>query len=371
MKRDAHYHATLAFCRACGFNKQSAHVIAYASQLVDDAKINLIFFKKAGIVLEHDNVKNRPAFFNMDTCHSYFRLNTFNYESMVNNTSAFHFVPGCKGQNFTKQLRCKEESPVILEILKDALLENDLIKLGIVLHAYVDTFSHQGFSGMLSKVNDIKNCEAKGKVHIGLLDRVLNVFRQLSQEKFEKYFDSITPAYGHCQALDFPDLPYLVWSYEYDCSDNFDGFFNTAEIDNKQRYKQAFDGVRKYLETYLKRHQQYFDCNLKFANFDLLLNTLLLEGKDRSREKNWQKVLISQGLFDKDDKDLLNYQEDKWLREAFRNFDRKVFNNRKVEGVILADNFLNSNWYRFYLSVKWYKKKFFELCSRHQLSIPN
>lgn len=243
MKRDAHYYAILALCRACGFNKDSAHVIAYASQFVDDAKINLMFFNHSNINIEHDIIENRPAFFNMATYHSYFRIKTFNYEAMVNNTSAFHFVPGCKGENFTKKLRCKEESPVILDIFNDVFLEDDLIKLGIVLHAYADTFSHQGFSGILSKVNDIKYCEAKTEARLGLIDRIMYVLRQFSQDKYEELFDRIMPAYGHGQAMEFPDIPYLMWSYEYDYSDEFNGSYTMVEIDNKDRFKRAFNSL--------------------------------------------------------------------------------------------------------------------------------
>lgn len=371
MKRDAHYYAILALCRACGFNKESAHVIAYASQFVDDAKINLMYLNDSSLTIEHDIIENRPVFFNMATCHSYFRIKTFNYEAMVNNTSAFHFVPGCKGENFTKKLRCKEESPVILDILNDVLIEDDLIKLGIVLHAYADTFSHQGFSGMLSKVNDIKNCEVKSKVYLGLLDRILYIFKLFSQKKYENYFDHIMPAYGHGQAMDFPDIPYLVWSYEYDYSDEFNGSYKRVEIDNRERYKRAFNSIRKHLENYLIKHNQYFDSNLRFENFDILMDTLVSAGKDRKREKNWIRLLIERGLFNKDDLDLIIYEENKWLKEAFSNFDRKVFDNREVEGVQLADNFMNSYWYHFYLSVKWYKKRFFQYCSKYQLNIPN
>ncbi|HVJ48839.1 DUF6765 family protein [Desulfitobacterium sp.] len=371
MKRDAHYYAILAFCRTCGFSKKSAQIIAYASQLVDDAKINLIFFNPSNSIIEYDLVNNRPAFFNMATCHSYFRVKTFNYEAMVNNTVAFHFVPGCKGENFTKKLRCRAESPIIMAILKDVLLEDNLIKLGIVLHVYADTFSHQGFSGMLSKVNDIKNCEASNKKPLGLLDRTLKIFKQLGQEKYENYFDHIMPAYGHGQALDYPDLPYLVWSYEYDFSDEFNGSYKKVVIDNKDRYQGAFMGIRNYLETYLTNHQQYVDQKLKFKNFDTLRNALVLEAHDKNREKNWQRVLVEQGLVSKDDQDLLIYEDDQWLKEAFYNYDRKVFDNREVDGVQLADNFVTSNWYGFYLAVKWYKKKFFHYCEKYQLNIPN
>lgn len=372
MQRDGHYYAILAFCRACGFKKDSAQVIAYASQFVDDAKINLMFLNNSSDIIDHDIIKNKPAFFNMATCHSYFRINTFNYEAMVNNTIAFHFVPGCQGENFTKRLRCKEEAPIILDILNDVFLEDNLITLGIVLHAFADSYTHQGFSGMLSKVNDINNCEAKTKVNLGLLYKILDFFAQFSREKYEKLFDRIMPAYGHGQAYEFPDIPYLVWSYEYDDSDEFNGSYKKVGIDNKDRYKRAFKSIRKHLENYLLKHDQYFDRNLKFKNFDILLDTLESEDfKENKREKNWKRLLIEQGLFNNADLDLITYDDGKWLKAAFSNFDPRVFDNRTVEGVQLADNFLNSNWYRFYLSVKWYKVKFFKYCTKYQLNIPH
>lgn len=371
MKRDAHYYAILAFCRACGFQKESAHIVAYASQYVDDAKINLMFIKNMTEELEHDLVVGRPAFFNMATAHSYFRINTFNYESMVNNTSAFHFVPGCDGESFTKKLRCKEESPVILEILNEGLNTDDLIKLGMALHAYADTFSHQGFSGMLSKVNDIKNCEAKSELYLSLLDRILYTFKRFGREKYDELFDNVVPAYGHGLALDFPDIPYLVWSYEYDCSHDFICSFKITEIDNKTRYKRAFQNIKKYLENYLGKYTQYADPQMRFENFDKLIESLLFENTDRIRELNWIKTLTEQGLFAEDDLEFVIYQDNKWLKEAFANYDPQLFNRREIEGIELADDFLSSRWYQFYLAVKWYKQRFFESCQQHGLYIPN
>lgn len=372
MQRDAHYYAILAFCRACGFKKDSAQVIAYASQFVDDAKINLMFLSNSSDLIEHDLIENKPAFFNMATCHSYFRIKTFNYEAMVNNTCAFHFVPGCKGENFTKKLRCKEESPVILDILEDVFLEDDLFKLGMSLHAFADSYTHQGFSGMLSKVNDIKNCKAKTKPYLGLYDRILQVFERFSQEKYDKSFDLIMPAYGHGQAREYPDLPTLKWSYEYDGSDEFSGTYQKVEIDNKDRFKRAFNSIRIHLENYLIKHTQYLDSSLRFGNFDILIDTLVSEGNEKKREERWKRLLIEQGLFNDNDWDLIVYEKDKWLKEAFINYDRTAFNDRDVAGEVqLADNFLYSNWYRFYLAVKWYKLKFFEYCAKYQLNIPN
>lgn len=371
MKRDAHYYAVLAFCRACGFNKPSSHLIAYTSQYVDDAKINLMYLKNPDQEAEYDLVNGRPAFFNMATCHSYFRIDTFNYESMINNTSAFHFVPGCKGESFTKKLRCMEESPVILDILDEVFMTDDLIKLGIALHVYADTFSHQGFSGMLSKVNDIKNCETKSELYLTLIDRILYTIKRFGKEKYDELFDNVVPAYGHGLALDFPDIPYLVWSYEYDRTDNFVCSFKLTDIDNKERYTRAFNGLKKLLDNYLRLYPKYAEPGMSFNNFNALIEALLYENTDRIREINWVSVLLEQQLFNNDDLEHIIYQDNKWLKEAFANYESRVYNKREVDGAELTANFSQSNWYKFYQAVKWYKQRFFESCRKYGLDIPN
>lgn len=370
LKKDAHFYAILALSRACGFKKKSANTIAYASQFVDDAKINLIFLQNIAHNEVLDSVENKPAFFNIATCHSYFRIDTFNYEAMVNNTSAFHFVPGCKGKHFTKKLRCKEESPIILDILNDALQEDNLVKFGMVLHSYADTFSHQGFSGMLSKVNAINNCQVEAILSLSLIERFPDFLKDLGREKFEKYFDKVTPAYGHAQAMDFPDLPYLVWSYEYDHSDDFKGSHKRVEVDNRERFQRAFRRIKEHLEHYLTLYPHHRDQSVKFNQFDLLWKALIFNGHDQARIKNWQELIVNQGLFDKQDKGLWTYEDDTWLKQAFINYHAKKFHNRRIEGAICADHFESTNWYKFILAVKWYKKKFYHYCTEYQLFFP-
>ncbi|RJE48582.1 MULTISPECIES: DUF6765 family protein [unclassified Dehalobacter] len=370
MKRDIHYYALLAFCRSCGFNKESSRKIAYASQYVDDAKINLMTIQNPAPEVSVDRSDNRAVFLNMATCHSYFKIKTFNYEAMINNTCAFHFVPGCKGENFTKKLRCKEESPVILALLNEALDDNNLIKLGIVLHAYADTFSHQGFSGMLSKVNDINHCGARNEVYLGIPDLILYLFKQLCGEKYDEMFDRIIPAYGHGQALTFPDLPYLVWSYQYDSSGAFEGRYTVVEIDNKERYQRALAKIKRYLEIYLKKHPEFRDPNYQFGDISKLMSQAINKASDKNREEGWIAFMLEHGMFQENEWSGIVYQESEWLRKAFQNFDPKTFNNRRVNNVILADHFAESDWHHFYQAVKWYKKRFFECCHQYGLFIP-
>lgn len=370
MKRDLHYYALLAFCRSCGFDKNSSRIIAYASQFVDDAKINLITINNPKPGIDFDMINGKPALFNMATCHAYFRIKNFNYEAMVNNTCAFHFVPGCEGNSFTKKLRCKEESPVIMDILSQALHDHDLIKLGMVLHAYADTFSHQGFSGLLSKVNDIDKCEAYNEVYLGPADLILYFLKQVFADRFDEIFDRIVPAYGHGQALSLPDLPYLIWSYEYDYSEKFHGAYRATAIDNRERYQRAFLNIKGYLGHYLTLHPQYADPQFRFVDGNILFERLIQKGSDDKREKAWIDMMIEQGIFEEKDIQTIIYCENDWLTAAFTNFDVRTFNNRHVSDGQITENFEETHWYHFCQAVKWYKESFFESCREHALFIP-
>ena len=383
MKIDAHYYAVLAFARACGFNKESAYQIAYASQFVDDAKINLMTIEDdPGANVKHDVFNGKHMFLNMATCHSYTRLETFNYDAMINNTCAFHFVPGCKGKNFPEKLRCKEGSDVMNKILNKALEEPDPIKLGIVLHAYADTFSHQEFSGVLSKINDIHNPINVSKLPWDWRDKAYKIGRIiLKKNLLDKLLDKGIPAYGHGQAAWYPDLPYLTWSYAYSPPNKFSLTpEDEKKIDNRPRFKEAFKKIKVHLEAFLERYPQFMDSGKPFQRFDVLFDTLIKKNNTRNRIKDWKNLMVKNMLFEKSElfeKGVLfkndatyDYDENRWLSDAFVNFDKKKFHERRVEDVELGKDFTNSNWYKYYLAVEWYKDEFFDNCSKLGLDIP-
>ena len=371
MKIDAHYYAILGFCRACGFRKASAYDIAYASQFVDDAKINhVVLSENPPEGISFRKIDGKPSFFNMATCHSYTRMKTFNYSAMIGNTTAFHFVPGCEGNIFPKKLRCKEESPIIKRILEDVLEDGDPIKLGIALHAYADTFSHQGFSGLLSKVNDINDCRAESKIPWTFSDLAARGVHWFTKDRFDRLFDSALPAYGHGQALEYPDLPFVTWSYYYDYSDEFSTAYKFSEkIHNPERYARAFKGITRDLMRFLQKYPEYREKDLDEGGLLRLFETLLQAGTNKQRIKNWKRLLVSAGYFDKGEEPL-DYSGERWLGKAFSDYDKKRFKERKVEGAILSKDFAESEWYRYYLGVHWYKKKFFSYCAEAGLEIP-
>ncbi len=237
-------------------------------------------------------------------------------------------------------------------------------------HPYLDTFSHQGFSGILSRVNDIKNCHALSHIPGGLLNSLIKIFKYVSKDRFDRLLDSGVPAYGHGQVMVYPDLPFLRWSYEYDYSDEFsEGYRYTGIIENSARYRRAFSKLKEYLLVYLNRHPEHRDKELSFRDFGILFDTLTSQDTDKGRIKRWIETMVKAGLFEQGDS-ALPYDKDLWLKEAFKNYDKEEFNKRKVVGAILADNFATSNWYQYYLGVMWYKERFFAICKEQGLAIP-
>ena len=345
---------------------------------MDDAKINLIYLKEdPGANVKHDVFDGRHLFLNMATCHSYTRVKTFTYDAMINNTCAFHFVPGCEGKKFSEKLRCKEDSEVIKNIINKALEQPDPIKLGIVLHAYADTFSHQDFSGLLSKVNDIQGCKPISDLPLDWRDIAYKIGKFfVKKDMMDKLLDKGLPAYGHGQAACLPDLPYLTWEYTYDPSSRFSVIHEgKTEIENPLRFERAFQKIKIHLETFLKKHPQFRDPIIDFQEFDVLFDTLTEKKHTRNRIKNWKNLMVKYMLFEKTELSekagaTHDYDENRWLKEAFANFDYEKFHQRTVKDVELAPDFPNSNWYKYYLAVEWYKDEVFDNCSKLGLDIP-
>lgn len=365
MHQDAHYYGVLAFARACGFSKEAAWTLAYASQYVDDAQINQLSIdgKTYGISLDDDSP---PSLLNMATCHAYSKIKTFNESAMINNTCAFHFVPGCEGESFTWRMVCKPSGNIIKNIAEDALIQDNLVAFGVFLHAWADTFSHEGFSGLLSKANDIDNLESESKVYypaFSCLPRIILRLRRYGiLNRFDTILDYVVPAYGHAQALHYPDEPYLKWSYNYDNRDIIYHNHRTGTINNEDRYRKAFESILLLLKRFLDNHPVYKDESIPEANdnFAELYKPLLIAGTEKKRTQTWQNTLIRLGLFSQENAKILTYDKNIWLDEAFLNYSIMPhrFSGRLVDGAILRETFAESRWYQFYKAVRWYKNKF-------------
>ena len=98
--------------------------------------------------------------------------------------------------------------------------------------------------------------------------------------------------------MDYPDLPFLRWSYEYDYRDEFrEGYRSTGIIENRERYRRAFSKVKEYLLDYLNRHPEYRDNDLSFKDFRVLFDTITSQDTDEGRIKRWIETVVKAGLF--------------------------------------------------------------------------
>ncbi|MFO7889147.1 MAG: DUF6765 family protein [bacterium] len=371
MEKSSHYYAVLALSRICGMKKYVALRLAYASQYVDDAKINHLGFEKPKVTDElFEERDGKQILVNVATCHSYFMIKTLNYQAMINNTAAFHFVPGCKGKVFTKKMRCAADSKVINKIITKSY-KAEPEQFGMLLHTYADTFAHQGFSGLISKENDIEKLKGK-PLDVNWKTKGIKLLKWFTKKKFDLYFDKIMPAYGHGQAAMNPDTPYLKWSYEFDPSDTFKGLaYEKSKVDNKKRFTLAFKKIKEKIDTYLEKNPAFKEKNLSGnEHLEKFFEILVKQAKIKKKIKMWQRFMYDRELFEKD-QDKIKYNDQKWLKEAFVDYNKKKFNARKVLDVTLKKDYQDTSWYKYVKAVKWYKKQLFPALKKQGLDIPN
>lgn len=371
MELSSHYYALLALCRTQGISKDISQKIAHASQFVDDAKINYLFVDedKSDDELFVKNTDGSVCLKHIATCHSYFRVKTYNITSMIYNTCAFHFIPGCEGEYFTQKLICRENSDTVNEIMQNNL-NASAEKFGMLLHIYADTFAHQGFSGLLSKKNVIENLDHENGTFFIKLDKlktkVVNIFVNLVSSEKDLKFKNIIPAYGHGQAYHYPDLPYLKWSYNYNNESHENAIKETIEVDNIQRYKRAFQSITNYLEQYTQANNMNKETQSDFTEF----YTILAQKESNDKKiKLWKKYLVDKHYFLKTDL-AVNYDEMLWLKEIFSDYDEDKYQMRVVNSAKLVHDYKEKSWYKFAQAVKEYKLELVKVLKKNGVEIP-
>ncbi|MCF6281242.1 MAG: hypothetical protein L3J28_03375 [Candidatus Polarisedimenticolaceae bacterium] len=121
-----------------------ATIVAYAAQYVDDSTANDSEVHEDGgmfqaIATAHTNAE---AIENAAVDHTEQRM------AWV----PFHFLPGNEGASLSEKLCCVKNSALAQEMVKNhiqhavsAKCKYGLALMGVMAHAYADTFSHYGF----------------------------------------------------------------------------------------------------------------------------------------------------------------------------------------------------------------------------------
>jgi len=225
MEMDFHFFTIYALARSAGFKSDHAHTIAYASQHTDDAKY------------EHAlEFENGGRFHQVLTAHKYLHPNSLTKEVCYQIWVPFHFLPGDVGVEFYERMVTRPGSTVAQRLLDDILASEWkpylLHRLGIFLHTYADTWSHQNFLGLeRDDLNDVKNLKV-----VGLSSNSLeSIFEKLKQDVLEY----LAPTLGHTQAGNIPDEPYREWKYKNYYGKSFHIFNVERALDASRSCYQA------------------------------------------------------------------------------------------------------------------------------------
>lgn len=190
MQRDFHYYCVAFLARAAGFSKGDALTLAYASQYVDNAT-------------ESEPLRVGKMIFDpVRTAH--IGLESYNWGVQKRIYIPFHFLPPKPIQSHRDSFIVSPDPAFAHLLIDEAKKENNkqlrLCRVGIALHAYADSWSHQGFSGRDNRENDVEKIRHYKN---GTPKRLI----------LENIFLDFLPEIGHAEAGCFPDFSYLKWDY--------------------------------------------------------------------------------------------------------------------------------------------------------------
>lgn len=294
MEKDFHYY--LIYCLAAITQQEHSNIIAYASQFVDDN------------CERQFSIDGEPCPFpsSIPAGGGYY------YPIMTQSMSPksldlyiqkyvyvpFHFLPGddtveIKGKR--NAMNTTPNSQNAQAMLHEALKSNNPYRLGVTLHTFADTWSHQNFTGLWEDWNSVYPWYRLDKTYV--------------------------PNIGHAEVGHSPDVISEIWT----------DYRLEKRIVNVDR---AFDAVREIFRALRKNSDKgplWGDVRLKF------LKILNVPGYDDRIRAMVDFAKGEAGV------DIVKYDRDSWIGQAL---------DKKSGQVVMAPNFEQSDWHRFHQAAK-------------------
>lgn len=294
MEKDFHYYLIYGIAKTAGFD--DADIIAASSQFVDDNNEGQF------------SIDGQPAFFPekipangghfypiMTQSLSPRSLDTYVQKYVY---VPFHFVPGDNSvviEGRRNPLSTTPASPHATAVLTKALESGNPYLLGIALHSYADTWSHQNFTGIQEDWNSVYPW--------------YNVFK------------SIVPNIGHAEAGHSPDVISEEWT------DHRLG----EKIINRKRAFQATAAIYKAMRRKSKSGPYWTDVRRDFRQ---IIN---------ARDYDDRKQKIDDFLTVNGHDAVPGYSEDSWIDAAL---------DREGGRIVMSERFEETHWCRFHQAAK-------------------
>lgn len=336
MQKDFHFYTIYALSRAAGFGSDDAYIIAYSSQHTDDAKY------------EHAlDFENGGRFQQTLSAHKFFDPGALSKATCYRIWVPFHFLPGNLGTDFYERMLTRANSIIARRMVEDLISLNpkpySLFSLGIILHVYADTWSHQNFMGIIHDMNDIKSIK-------GMKDSVLESIKQ-------KVIECWAPKLGHTQAATIPDEPYRNWEYK-----DYRG--HSLEISNHERTLDAAQNCYMVLSRFLERFPRFLNSPIvPWETIAEKIDPLFrYEGALEERMEKWREAISNGAVgFEAEGKDFsLAYDDREWFRAAVIVIPKQ--GEEEKDRYERKEGFEASNWKYFHDAAAFHK-----FCLLHEL----
>ena len=337
MQIDLHHAMTWVVARAAGFEENQAATIAHAAQYVDDAT--------HGGSIQFDN---GASYERIATAHKMIDYRNLEEIKNLKVWLPFHFLPGNGGkiagenpsERFIHKLVCKPNSYVARDMVNECIADKHrpyaLHRLGITSHVFIDTWGHQGFAGVQNEINEVSNiCKENGEIDSEIKNKIIDFFKE-----------AVIPNLGHGQALSYPDLPYLNWSYTSKTGE-------TVIRKNPVDFLVAANELCKVYQKYQGKAENGLSDAIK-KNISYCFTTFTNKNPEE-RHKQW-KSKISEDFFN-----LGSYQLE-YIEKGIESWKHKALGMEQssVDDSVYKyrQEFLNSDW-----------KLFHDAAKKHRLSI--
>jgi hypothetical protein len=295
MEKDFHFYLIYALAETAGFADDEAFTVAYASQFVDDNNEKQ-YPKKDGHPKFPSAIRLNGSYFRPIMTQS-MSVKSLVYEVQKYVYVPFHFIPGDSTQPIKGETNKYATTPncsKAQKLLKAAIKSEDLYRIGIALHSYADTWSHQNFTGYEEDWNSVFN--------------------------WHSFYRIIVPNIAHADAGHDPDEISTVWKdYRLPKSER--------KIVNRVRAMDACKHIYQALRRAVKGERYWSDVKSAFRK--------IINVEDYDDRIDEIRTYVN--------KPDLHYKPETWLKEAI-----------KIEGekVQAAENFENTHWYKFQQAAK-------------------
>jgi hypothetical protein len=330
MQIDMHYYGTYALARSAGIKQEAALRIAQAAQFVDDYTEKEDLETSDGALISY-----WPTGHNLTDIDNFDPLKCDKADPH-RVWVPFHFLPGGVGATYKERMRCVKNSKTAQAAMKAVLQRTSepciLELVGILAHIYADTFSHYGFVGLHCDENrvhcdDIKLDVQDEKTKQHLLEKAKRFFDKLDvqdenikqhlTDKIKGLIDKLagtiaedaTRGLGHASVADFPDRPYLRWSFKYE-----NGAADPPR-DNQKTFMEYCENLFRFFQDFKAMAPQFAEdaAARDFAKVQpAIAEILAYEAKSDDRCARWQDAATSGSLL---------------FREAIPEYDDEMLNN--------------------------------------------